>query len=156
MTVKLLLVDEEDRLLLIEGRDPLSGDTHWYPVGGGIEPGESVQEAARREAYEETGMTSLPPGMPVWTRDHTYEFDGRSMQVHEDWSLHAVRHFDPVPAGLSDYEAGSIVGFRWWRASELAQTRCSVYPPNLGRLLVTLLRDGPPEQPIDITAHPAP
>lgn len=155
MTVKLLLVDEEDRLLLIQGKDTRSGTTHWYPVGGGIEPGESTQEAAAREAYEETGLTSLPPGTPVWTRDHTYEFDGRSMQVHEDWSLHAVRHFDPVPAGMSPYEIGTIVGFRWWRASDLSETRDTVFPPNLATLLIALLRDGPPAEPVDITGRSA-
>ena len=155
MTVKLLLLDEAERLLLIHGRDPRSGDRHWYPVGGGIEPGESPQQAAAREAYEETGLASLPPGTPVWTRDHTYRFDGRTVEVHEDWLLHSVRHFDPAPAGMSAYEASSIVGFRWWRAEELSQTRETVFPPALGQLLGALLRDGPPREPIDITDRTA-
>ena len=151
MTVKLLLLDEQDRLLLIHGRDPVNGSTHWYPVGGGIEPGESQQQAAGREAYEETGLTALPPGVPVWSRDHTYRFDGRTVEVHEDWLLHAVQHFEPVPAGMSDFETRSIEGFRWWRAEELAQTSEMIFPPALGELLSALLRDGPPPEPIDIT-----
>lgn len=155
MTVKLLLLDEEDRLLLILGRDPRSGDTHWYPVGGGVEPGESLQQAACREAYEETGLSALPEGVPVWSRDHTYRFDGRTTEVHEDWLLHAVAHFEPAPADMSDHETRTIVGFRWWRAEELSQTRESVFPPALGELLSALLSAGPPCEPIDITDRSA-
>ena len=152
MTVKLLLLDEEDRVLLIHATDPRTGQESWYPVGGGVEPGESLQRAAGREAHEETGLTDLPLGTPVWTRDHTYEFDGRTMQVHEDWLLHSVRHFDPAPARLSDYERRTVLGFRWWRAEELSQTAETVFPPALGDLLSTLLREGPPRVPLDITS----
>ena len=150
MTVKLLLLDEEERLLLVRGRDPLSQDTHWYPVGGGVEPGESLQQAAAREAYEETGLSALPQGVRVWFRDHTYFFGGRTTEVHEDWLLHSVRHFEPVPANLSDAERTSVVGFRWWRADELCRTSDSVFPPGLGPILADLLRDGPPAEPTDI------
>jgi 8-oxo-dGTP pyrophosphatase MutT (NUDIX family) len=151
MTVKLLLVDEEDRLLLIHASDPRTGETFWYPVGGGVEDGESLQQAAGREAHEEAGLTALPVGTPVWTRDHTYRFDGRSMEVHEDWLLHRVEHFEPAPLGLSEYETECIVGFRWWHAEELSGTTETVYPPALGDHLSALLRDGPPRVPLDLT-----
>ena len=151
MTVKLLLLDEDHRLLLVHGRDRRSGSTHWYPVGGGVEPGETLHEAARREAHEETGLVALQPGTHVWTRDHTYRYDGRTVEVHEDWSVHTVEHFDPVPAGASAYELDTVIGFRWWHAEDLATTDDTVFPPTLGRLLAGLLRDGPPTHPVDIT-----
>ena len=151
MTVKLLLLDEEDRVLLIRASDPGTGQQWWYPVGGGVEPGESLQQAARREAHEETGLADLPPGTPVWTRDHTYEFDGRTMEVHEDWLMHRVAHFDPAPASLSDYESRTLLGLRWWSAEELSRTAETVFPPTLGTLLSALLRDGPADVPLDIT-----
>lgn len=152
MTVKLLLVDEADRVLLIHATDRRTGDVFWYPVGGGVEAGESLQEAAVREAHEETGLTALPPGAHVWTRDHTYTFDGRAMEVHEDWLLHRVHHFDPSPVDLSDHESATILGFRWWHAAELSRTDDTVFPPMLGSLLAALLRDGPPRVPADIGA----
>ena len=151
MTVKLLLLDEEDRVLLIRSTDPSSGAQCWYPVGGGVETGESLQQAARREAHEETGLRTLPVGSPVWTRDHTYEYDGRTIEVHEDWLLHKVNHFHPKPASLSEYEAKTIAGFRWWGADALSQTADTVFPPSLGGLLSALLRDGLPRAPINIT-----
>jgi 8-oxo-dGTP pyrophosphatase MutT (NUDIX family) len=52
LAVKLLLLDADDRLLLIHAKDPRAALECWYPVGGGVEPGESLHEAATREAYE--------------------------------------------------------------------------------------------------------
>ena len=150
-TVKLLLVDEHDRLLLIRSRDRVSGEECWYPVGGGIEQGETAQQAAVREAEEETGLADLPAGAPVWVRDHTYSYDGREVDVHEEWLLHRVEHFEPAPSALSAYESATIRGFRWWRAEELAATTDTVFPPRLGDRLAGLLRDGAPPVPVDIS-----
>jgi 8-oxo-dGTP pyrophosphatase MutT (NUDIX family) len=48
----ILVVDEQDRLLLMKRSD--SG--RWGPPGGSTEPGERVEEAAKRETLEETGL----------------------------------------------------------------------------------------------------
>lgn len=148
--VKLLLLDPEDRLLLIHARDPESRTTCWYPVGGGVEAGESLQEAAAREAYEETGLTSLTSGQQVWRREHTYRYNGRVQDVLEEWLLCRVASFDPSPQRLSAYESESILGFRWWRAQELITSTEIIFPPKLGQLLLELLADGVPESPIAI------
>jgi 8-oxo-dGTP pyrophosphatase MutT (NUDIX family) len=150
-TVKLLLVDRDDRLLLIRGRDGATGLTHWYPVGGGIEGDESHHEAAVREAWEETGVELRVGGEPVWTREAQYSFSGSTWDVHETWLRYRVEHFDPAPARLSEHEAESIVGFRWWTADELAASAESVFPAHLGPLYAGLLTDGPPVEPVDIT-----
>jgi ADP-ribose pyrophosphatase YjhB (NUDIX family) len=47
-----LIVDEQNRLLLMKRSD--SGC--WGPPGGATEPGEVVEDAARRETFEETGL----------------------------------------------------------------------------------------------------
>lgn len=155
-SVKLLLLDEQDRVLLVHAADPRTGLRSWYPVGGGVEAGESLDEAAGREAYEETGLAGLPDGAHVWIREHTYRFDGRTVDVHEDWLLHRVAHYDPAPAQLSDYETRTVLGFRWWSADDLRTTGDTVLPPTLGELLATLLRDGVPPAPIDISDPTAP
>ena len=149
--VKLLLLDEDDRLLLIHARDRHAGIDCWYPVGGGVEPGESLQEAAAREAYEETGLAPLPTGLPVWRREHTYRYDGQVVDVFEEWLLHAVEHFDPKPTQLTESESRSMLGFRWWQPQELSESGEIIYPPRLGRLLTKLLTEGAPRAPLDIS-----
>lgn len=152
--MKLLLLDADDRLLLIRSRDSSTRIECWYPVGGGVEPGETLQEAAAREAYEETGLKNLPIGVHVWRRDHTYHYDGRTVQVHEEWLLHRVDHFRPVPAQLTEHESRSIVGFCWWSLPKLAESVETVFPPQLAELTRDLLITGPPGAPIDITQLP--
>jgi 8-oxo-dGTP pyrophosphatase MutT (NUDIX family) len=48
----ILIVDEKNRLLLMKRSD----SSCWGPPGGAVEPGEVVEDAARREALEETGL----------------------------------------------------------------------------------------------------
>jgi ADP-ribose pyrophosphatase YjhB (NUDIX family) len=48
----ILIVDNKNRLLLMKRSD--SGC--WGPPGGATEPGEVVEDAARREAFEETSL----------------------------------------------------------------------------------------------------
>lgn len=55
LPVVLLLIAHDGGLVLIRRRlQPLAG--HWAPPGGYVECGESVADAARREAAEETGL----------------------------------------------------------------------------------------------------
>lgn len=51
-SVAVLAWDRQERLLLV--RD--AGINQWVTVGGMVEPGETPQGAAVREAYEETGL----------------------------------------------------------------------------------------------------
>ena len=48
----ILIVDDQNRLLLMKRSD--SGC--WGPPGGATEPGEVVEDAARRETFEEMGL----------------------------------------------------------------------------------------------------
>lgn len=149
-TVKLLLVDQNDHVLLVCGRDSATGLCHWYPVGGGIEAGESPEQAAGREAWEETGLRHLVGGRHVWTRKTRYTYSDQSYDVHETWLHYRVEHFEPAPAQLTDYETTSIVGFRWWTSDDLQETDESVYPPSLGHHLALLHANGEPASPVDI------
>lgn len=51
--VRVVLIDSSGRVLLV--RHPI-GDLRWALPGGGIEKGESVEQAAAREIHEELGF----------------------------------------------------------------------------------------------------
>lgn len=55
ISVKVLIKDEESRLLVVQDRT----DSNWEIPGGGIDHDESIQQAAKREIREELGVELL-------------------------------------------------------------------------------------------------
>lgn len=49
-----MLVTDDDRILLV--RHEKKGESYWLLPGGGMEFGETLEQAVRREALEETGL----------------------------------------------------------------------------------------------------
>ena len=52
---RLILLDSQRRVLLLLHAGT-NGESFWSPPGGGLETGETFEQAARREAMEETGI----------------------------------------------------------------------------------------------------
>lgn len=74
------IVFHEDRVLLVErGIAPSKG--LWAIPGGGLELGESLQEAAEREVLEETGLI-IEAREPVYTFDFIERDDTDTIHFH--------------------------------------------------------------------------
>ncbi len=98
-STRLLILDETGSVLLFRASTP-AGMWLWFPPGGGLEPGESYEDAGTRELWEETGQR-VPLGPHVWTRDATRQCPGRSTVARcaSTASSTSTRtsHFDPDP-----------------------------------------------------------
>ena len=60
-TARWLILDGQGRVLLFHfvfSDGPLSGTAFWATPGGGADSGETYEDAARRELFEETGFTA--------------------------------------------------------------------------------------------------
>jgi 8-oxo-dGTP pyrophosphatase MutT (NUDIX family) len=148
--VRVLLVDEDDRVLLFCARNPEADVVFWFPPGGGIEPGEDVQDAARRELEEELGRRDVQLDAEVWHRRHIFTWREVRYDQRERWFLAHVGHFEPDMAGVTETEKTDLAGWRWWTLSQLETTTDQLTPRQLAAHLSDLLRDGPPLQPIRV------
>lgn len=142
---RVLLLDPEDRVLLVAHR-PAPGTRVWTAPGGGLRPDEDHADAARRELQEELGLAA-DVGPWIWTRHVTFRFAGVWLEQHERWYLARTAELDAATAPLDD---PGLDAARWWTRIELGSTQERLAPAALPRHLDTLLRDGPPADPVDV------
>ncbi|WP_299533499.1 NUDIX hydrolase [uncultured Streptomyces sp.] len=148
---RVVLLDPEDRVLLLQGFEPADpGARWWFTPGGGLEGEETHEQAARRELAEETGLRDVVLGPLLWRRRCAFPFDGRRWEQDEWYYLGRTRRTDTDQRGLTELERRSVAGLRWWTSAELLATRETVYPTRLAELLRTLLDEGPPAAPRDL------
>jgi ADP-ribose pyrophosphatase YjhB (NUDIX family) len=146
---RVLLVDALERVLLMRGVDPADPQARpwWITPGGGVDPGESVEEGARRELAEETGLRVAALGGPVWLRTVEFDFLGHHVRQAETFFLLRVERHEVDRSGWTDVERAVVQETRWWGLDELATTADDVYPRALARELRRLLDDGVPASP---------
>lgn len=147
---RVLLLDFEDNTLLFCGRAE-DGSRFWFTPGGEIEPGEEAEVAAHRELFEETGITNVRLETEIWRRSQSGIFLGQRREFRERWFLARVKRFEPNTTGFNQLERDTILENRWWSLAELRVSRDRLVPSDLVARLDTLLRNGPPERPIDIS-----
>jgi double-stranded uracil-DNA glycosylase len=145
--VRALVVDEQRRTLLVQFRDD-EGQVWWTTPGGGIDEGEDIEAALRRELAEELGLEDFDLGPELWTREHTFAWRGTIHRQRERiWLVEISRH---EPSPRVDLAAELVVDVRWWTQDELEATTETLAPERLPELLRDLRENGPPAEPFDV------
>ena len=145
---RLIVLNEKDEVLLLrlEG----NGGPLWITPGGGLQAGETYEQAALRELKEETGIEVGQLGPWVWKG--TYLWHGRRQTYRRTGRFYLVRlrHTPKVNiAGLTGLEASLTVEYRWWSIDAIRQSSDRFSPHRMAELLAPLIAGEIPNQPID-------
>ena len=147
---RVLLFDQQDRLLLLFDPDPDRG-LYWYPPGGRIEEGESPEAAARRELNEELGLDVTDLG-PVVLRRRTRFMYGDQLLDQDEWHLLGRVDVPDIRSSRpDDNEAAAVAAHRWWSSADLRLSADRFFPEGLVEIVERLHREGPPAEPWDIS-----
>lgn len=146
LAARTVVIDPDGLVLLFHYDDGPPNGAHWCTPGGGLEPGETYEQAAARELAEETGWHDVPVGRELDRRSLTMEYCGRLVRQYE--RLYLARVGTPRrPLGdvAAMHETDRIAGWRWWSLDELDATAETVWPGALAALVRGVHSAGDPD-----------
>ncbi len=125
-------------MLLLHGWDPAKpGNKFWFTIGGAMEPGETLRQAAARELLEEAGITvdEALLGEPIETAP--IEFSWAGMHFVQDQTFYAIAVPDAEVsfAGQEALERSTIDKYGWLRPEDLGAGDESPADPQIPRLM---------------------
>ena len=129
IAVRALVIDDDDRILLVQYRRPVGDETWWGTPGGGVDPGETDEQALARELREEIGLHELELGPVLFA--HTGVFSWASQLFRQVNTTYLVRVREHEPRATIDLAAEGVVDVRWWSRSELETSDARFAPPDL-------------------------
>jgi len=131
---RLIVLDPEGRALMfrydVPGRDPF-----WVTAGGEVDPGESFEDAARRELLEETGFTADPGPQIARMTPEFITVEGEPVQADERFFLVRVPHAEVSIAGHTALEQQLMTQHRWFTLGELENWHEALFPVELASMI---------------------
>lgn len=127
---RILLLDPADRILLFRFT-PDDRPPFWVTPGGAVDPGESYEEAARRELAEETGLVADCGAVVAQRMSEFLTLEGVPVSADERFFVVRTENTHVDPAGHTPLERQVMREWRWFTRAEIAAHAETIYPEDL-------------------------
>ncbi|MCK5632676.1 NUDIX domain-containing protein [bacterium] len=158
-SVKILLINDKQELLMMYVDDKKTTATNgtnygpfWCPIGGGIEPGETVEKATLRELYEETGIQAqeVTLGPIVWFGAYNLILAGNPTRMQERFIVVTTKQNKTSLKNLTHEEQAIVQKVEWLSLETIKTSKKIIFPIVLPDYLPNILSGSYPKQPIEI------
>lgn len=157
--VRVLLINNNKLLLMcvedfdIHAPGAKKNKRFWCTIGGGIEGSESVQDAALREIYEETGIApeAVELGPVVWKSEIDLMLKGILTRLAEQFIVAKTQQKDVALHKLTSDEQEVVKKLEWFSLEQIKNSQEIIFPVLLATHLPTILTGNYPKQPVDIS-----
>jgi len=133
-SARLIVLAPGPRVLMfrydIPGREPF-----WVTAGGECEPGESFEDAARRELFEETGIDADPGEQIARTTPEFVTPEGEPVRADERYFIVRVAEARIDTSRHTELEQAWMHEHRWFALDELDDWHEALYPEILRSLI---------------------
>lgn len=156
-SIRVILMNEKKEVLLmcVDDKKTTSSDgtysgPFWVLVGGGMDPGEDIKEAAFRELYEETGFKrdDVELGPVVWRSEVNMVLAGTPSYIKDQYIVAKTKKHAISQENFTDWEKEVVRKVAWFSLEQIKDISDPVYPTGLTDYLPDILAGNYPEEPI--------
>lgn len=123
----------------------------WITPGGGLEEGESFEDALKRELFEEMGIELTEPLPFVFYRTPLYELkSGETVRSEERFYLVYCDEESFSYGGWSESETRRMTAGKWWSIEEIKKSEEKFFSEDVAEILERLSKGDVPRRPEEI------
>ncbi len=159
-SAKIVLLNDKNEILLIGTDDKNIRDTNgeykgrfWQLLGGKVEENESMEDALKRELFEETSILdkNVAFGPIIWFGELDLLMHGVKTKIKQKFVLARLKGYaDSNLKHLTPEEKETVTKLKWFSLKAIEESREIIYPGLLPVYLKQIIEGHIPSTPIEI------
>jgi 8-oxo-dGTP pyrophosphatase MutT (NUDIX family) len=148
LVARVLLIDRRDRVLLLDTQ--LAYTRVWLTPGGALKAGETYEECAHRELWEETGLRGVSLGPWLWSTHFRFRYQDVVHEQSERYFVARMEAWDLRDDHWEQSEHNEIKAHCWWSPEDIAASSEQFRPADLANLLPPVPAGDYPDEPVSV------